>query len=189
MDTDSRIITLGLHQIHIQICLNKVVNRTIKWVNEQLFLFILLFFIYYIYYEQYLSYSFGGFLLMKSILMPKSTSQWPPKRAQTPPISHPLDYFRMIDSTGQIDWLSEVCLPSWPSRGIFLLIKKFSSKLSLICGNQSLSSDLLYCLLSFTQGLCMVLEASCKNDGGIIFNLVDNLLAGLLTMVRKVQIS
>ena len=35
----------------------------------------------------------------------------------------------------------------------------------------------------------MVLEASCKNGGGIIFNLVDNLLAGLLSMVRKVQIS
>ena len=29
----------------------------------------------------------------------------------------------------------------------------------------------------------MVLEASCKNGGGIIFNLVDNLLVGLLTMV------
>jgi len=28
----------------------------------------------------------------------------------------------------------------------------------------------------------MVLEASCKNGGGIIFNLVDNLLVGLLTM-------
>ena len=29
----------------------------------------------------------------------------------------------------------------------------------------------------------MVLEASCKNGGGIIFNLVDNLLSGLLAMV------
>lgn len=29
----------------------------------------------------------------------------------------------------------------------------------------------------------MVLEASCKNGGGIIFNLVDNLLGGLLIMV------
>ena len=69
---------------------------------------------------------------------------------------------------------------------IFFLIKKFSSKLSLAGENQSLFSDLLYCLLSFAQGLCMVLEASCKNGGGIIFNLVDNLLAGLLSMVRKV---
>ena len=38
-------------------------------------------------------------------------------------------------------------------------------------------------LLSFSQGLCMVLEASCKDGGGIIFNLVDNLLGGLLSMV------
>lgn len=29
----------------------------------------------------------------------------------------------------------------------------------------------------------MVLEASCKDGGGIIFNLVDNLLGGLLSMV------
>ena len=41
----------------------------------------------------------------------------------------------------------------------------------------------LYYLLLLTQGLCMVLEASCKNGGGIIFNLVDNLLSGLLAMV------
>lgn len=33
-----------------------------------------------------------------------------------------------------------------------------------------------------TQGLCMVLEASCKNGGTILFNLVDNLLSGLLAM-------
>ena len=33
----------------------------------------------------------------------------------------------------------------------------------------------------------MVLEASCKNSGGIIFNLVDNLLAGLLTMVSFIS--
>ena len=31
----------------------------------------------------------------------------------------------------------------------------------------------------------MVLEASCKNGGTILFNLVDNLLAGLLAMVSK----
>ena len=29
----------------------------------------------------------------------------------------------------------------------------------------------------------MVLEASCKNGGTILFNLVDNLLAGLHAMV------
>lgn len=29
----------------------------------------------------------------------------------------------------------------------------------------------------------MVLEASCKNGGTILFNLVDNLLSGLLAMV------
>ena len=41
----------------------------------------------------------------------------------------------------------------------------------------------LFILLAFSQGLCMVLEASCKDGGGIIFTLVDNLLGGLLNMV------
>lgn len=42
---------------------------------------------------------------------------------------------------------------------------------------------MVFFLLSFSQGLCMVLEASCKDGGGIIFNLVDNLLGGLHSMV------
>ncbi|KAJ7383167.1 Mroh1p [Desmophyllum pertusum] len=33
-----------------------------------------------------------------------------------------------------------------------------------------------------TQGLCMVLEASCKDGGAIMFSLVDNLLGGLHSM-------
>lgn len=33
-----------------------------------------------------------------------------------------------------------------------------------------------------TQGLCLVLEASCKDDGAILVPLIDNLLGGLHTM-------
>ena len=52
-----------------------------------------------------------------------------------------------------------------------------------VSSNMLMESLWLYCLLSLIQGLCMVLEASCKNGGTILFNLVDNLLSGLHAMV------
>ena len=44
---------------------------------------------------------------------------------------------------------------------------------------------LVHCFLNLTQGLCLVLEASCKDGGGILSPLIDNLLGGLHSMVRS----
>ena len=44
---------------------------------------------------------------------------------------------------------------------------------------------LMCCFHLLMQGLCLVLEASCKDGGAILNPLIDNLLGGLHNMVKS----